>query len=166
MDKLLPLLLSFPVHPPPIQPLSDEQYDESIKLQVKNIKKLSGKTLLQETSGGEDILNVGSHHSNFVLLTNFLQIINPALNSIPYAFALLARVNEVQSALKSVQNNTPPVDLLPLWEKIVLFLENFDPRQVRYLGAETLEIITIVAALARHLGQVLANPIQTHDIGY
>lgn len=59
MDKLLPLLLSFPVHPPPIQPLSDEQYDEGIKSQVKNIKKLPGKSLLQATSGGEDILNVG-----------------------------------------------------------------------------------------------------------
>lgn len=166
MDKLFPLLLSFPVHPPPIQPLSDEQYDESIKPYVKDIRRLSGKTFLQATSGGEDILNVGSHHSNPLLLTNFLQIFNPALNSIPYAFALLARVNEAQSALKSAQNNTPPVDLLPLWEKIVLFLENFDPRQVRYLGAETLEIITIAAGLARHLGQVLANPIQTHDIGY
>ncbi|KFY86722.1 hypothetical protein V500_07449 [Pseudogymnoascus sp. VKM F-4518 (FW-2643)] len=137
MDKLFPLLLSFPVHPPPIQPLSDEQYDEGIKPYVKDIRRLSGKTFLQATSGGEDILN----------------IFNPALNSIPYAFALLARVNEAQSALKSAQNNTPPVDLLPLWEKIVLFLENFDPRQVRYLGAETLEIITIAAGLARHLGQ-------------
>ncbi|KFY09060.1 hypothetical protein V492_05656 [Pseudogymnoascus sp. VKM F-4246] len=137
MDKLLPLLLSFPSHPPPIQPLSDEQYDEGIKAQVKNIRKLPGKTLLQATSGGEDILN----------------IINPALNSIPYAFALLARVNDVQNAPKSAQNNTPPAELLPLWEKIVLFLENFDSKQVRYIGPETLEIITIVAALARHLGQ-------------
>lgn len=93
-------------------------------------------------------------------MTKFLQIINPALNSIPYAFALLARVNEVQNALKSAQNNNPPTDLLPLWEKIVLFLENFDSRQVRYIGAETLEIITIVAALARHLGQVLAHPFK------
>ncbi|KFX99021.1 hypothetical protein V490_01991 [Pseudogymnoascus sp. VKM F-3557] len=137
MDKLLPLLLSFPVHPPPIQPLSDEQYDEGIKSQVKNLRKLPGKTLLQATSGGEDVLN----------------IINPALNSIPYAFALLARTTEVQNNLKSAQNNTPPVDLMPLWEKIVHFLENFDSRQVRYIGPETLEIITIVAGLARHLGQ-------------
>lgn len=91
-------------------------------------------------------------------MTKFLQIINPALNSIPYAFALLARINDVQNLQKSAQNNTPPVDLMPLWEKIVHFLENFDPRQVRYIGSETLEIITVVAALARHLGQVFANP--------
>jgi hypothetical protein len=58
MDKLLPSLLSFPVHPPPIQPLSDEHYDEIIKSQVKYIKKLPAKTLLQKTSGGEDILDV------------------------------------------------------------------------------------------------------------
>jgi hypothetical protein len=102
---------------------------------------------------------LGSHRSNSLLLTNFVQIINPALNSLPYAFALLARVNEVQSAPKSAQNNTPPEELLPLWEKIVHFLENFDSRQVRYIGSETLEIITVVAALARHLGQVCANPI-------
>lgn len=62
MDKLLPVLLSFPVHPPPIQPLSEEQYDEGIKSHAKNVKKLAGKVLLQATSGGEDILNVGSHH--------------------------------------------------------------------------------------------------------
>jgi hypothetical protein len=101
-----------------------------------------------------------SHRSNSLLLTDFVQIINPALNSIPYAFALLARVNEVQSAPKSAQNNTPPEELLPLWEKIVHFLENFDSRQARYIGSETLEIITVVAALARHLGQVCANPIK------
>jgi COP9 signalosome complex subunit 3 len=162
MDKLLPLLLSFPVHPPPIQPLSDEQYDEGIKSQVKNLRKLPGNTLLQATSGGEDILNVGSPHFNSVLLANFVQIINPALNSIPYAFALLARTTEVQNTLKSAQNNTPPVDLMPLWEKIVHFLENFDSRQVRYIGPETLEIITIVAGLARHLGQVFCQPNQPH----
>ncbi|OBT69275.1 hypothetical protein VE03_01900 [Pseudogymnoascus sp. 23342-1-I1] len=137
MDKLLPLLLSFPFHPPPIQPLSDKQYDEAIKPYVKDVKRLAGKALLQTTSGGEDILN----------------IINPALNSIPYAFALLARINDVQNLQKLAQNNTPPVDLMPLWEKIVHFLENFDSRQARYIGSETLEIITVVAALARHLGQ-------------
>ncbi|OBT80961.1 hypothetical protein VF21_00235 [Pseudogymnoascus sp. 05NY08] len=137
MDKLLPSLLSFPAHPPPIQPVSDEHYDEIIKSQVKYIKKLPAKSLLQTTSGGEGVLD----------------IINPALNPIPYAFALLARVDEVQSAPKSAQNNTPPEKLLPLWEKIVQFLENFDSRQVRYIGSEILEIITVVAALARHLGQ-------------
>lgn len=166
MDKLLPLLLSFPAHPPPIQPPTDEQYDEGIKALVKNIKKLPAKTLLQATSGGEDILNVGFPYSSSMLLTNLLQIINPALNSIPYAFALLARVNEVQSAPKSAQNNTPPADLMPLWEKIVLFLENFDSRQARYIGSEVSEIITIVGALARHLGQVITNPIKNGNIDY
>jgi COP9 signalosome complex subunit 3 len=58
MDDLLPVLLSFPPHPPPIYAISDQQYDENIKSLVENLRKLSVKQLLQPTSSGENILNV------------------------------------------------------------------------------------------------------------
>jgi COP9 signalosome complex subunit 3 len=60
MEDLLATLLSFPAHPPPPQPLSDKQYDESIRLQVDNIRKISHKRLLESTTDGESILDVGS----------------------------------------------------------------------------------------------------------
>lgn len=60
MDNALSKLLSFPPHPPPPNPLSDHQYDEGIKEQIKAIKSLPIETLLQKTSGGEHALDVGT----------------------------------------------------------------------------------------------------------
>jgi hypothetical protein len=57
MDDLLQLLSSFPPYPPPT-PISDQQYDEGIRLQIENLKKVPVKNLLQTTSSGEHILNV------------------------------------------------------------------------------------------------------------
>lgn len=58
MDDILSKLLSFPPHPPPITPLSDQQYDEGIREQIEAVKRISDAKLLQETSGGEHVLDV------------------------------------------------------------------------------------------------------------
>ncbi len=58
MDDLLPKLLSFPPHPPPQVPLSDQQYDEGIKEQIEVVKRIPDSKLMQQTSGGEHILDV------------------------------------------------------------------------------------------------------------
>jgi hypothetical protein len=58
MDDLLPKLLAFPPHPPPQNPLSDSSYDDGIKAQISVVRKISEKSLLQQTSGGESPLNV------------------------------------------------------------------------------------------------------------
>ena len=58
MDELLPKLLSFPPHPPPQHPLSDHAYDEGIKGQIQTLKGISESKLLQDTSGGENPLDV------------------------------------------------------------------------------------------------------------
>jgi len=58
MDDLLPKLLSFPPHPPPKVPLSDASYDEGIKAQIATVGKISEGKLLQQTSGGENALDV------------------------------------------------------------------------------------------------------------
>lgn len=74
MDDLLQRCLSFPPHPPPAHPLSDEKYDEAIRIQVDALKKVNGDKLLLQTTGGE----------------NALDVINPALNTVPYAYLLTA----------------------------------------------------------------------------
>jgi hypothetical protein len=58
MDDLLPVLLSFPPHPPHLHPASDQQYDEGIKSQIDGVKKVPPRHFLQVTSSGEHILNV------------------------------------------------------------------------------------------------------------
>ena len=63
MDNLLPDLLSFPLHPPPQHPLSDHAYDEAIRAQILFVKKQSEGKLLQQTSGGENILDVSDLHT-------------------------------------------------------------------------------------------------------
>jgi hypothetical protein len=58
MDNLLPKLLSFPQHPSPTTPLTDTQYDEGIRAQIKAVKDISENKLLQYTSSGENVLDV------------------------------------------------------------------------------------------------------------
>jgi COP9 signalosome complex subunit 3 len=58
MNNLLPVLLSFPPHPLSLNPISDQQFDEGIKTQIENVRKIPSRTLLQDTSSGENILNV------------------------------------------------------------------------------------------------------------
>jgi hypothetical protein len=60
MDDLLPVLLSFPQHPPLPHPASDQQYDEGIKSQIDGVKKVPPRHFLQVTSSGEHILNVSN----------------------------------------------------------------------------------------------------------
>jgi COP9 signalosome complex subunit 3 len=58
MDDLLPQLLAFPPHPALQTPLSDSSYEEGMKAQISAVKRISEKSLLQQTSGGESPLNV------------------------------------------------------------------------------------------------------------
>jgi hypothetical protein len=83
-----------------------------------------------------------------------LQIINPALNTIPYALALLAHLKEVQGISNSVGYASQSTHLASLWRKTVDFLDSFDPKQIRYIGPEAREIVIYLAAFARSLGEV------------
>ncbi|KAF4625807.1 hypothetical protein G7Y89_g12357 [Cudoniella acicularis] len=130
MDDLLPKLLSFPPHPPPPNGISDLQYDEGIKTQISTIKNIPDSKLLQQTSGGENVLD----------------IINPALNTVPYAAVLIAHIKAMHTGNKSI-------DLDTIWEKILGFLGNFDPRQIRYLGSELSHIIDSTVSISRRHNQ-------------
>ncbi|KAH8821108.1 hypothetical protein F5884DRAFT_766646 [Xylogone sp. PMI_703] len=121
MDALLPKLLSFPPHPPPAQPLSDHSYDKEITALIDVVKGIPDKRLLLQTSGGE----------------NPLDVINPALNTVPYIYILNAHISSREG------------DPAKLWVQATNFLETFDPRQIRYLGEEFTKIIDAVAYFAR-----------------
>ncbi|KHJ35564.1 putative cop9 signalosome complex subunit 3 [Erysiphe necator] len=130
MDNALSKLLSFPPHPPPPNPLTDHQYDEKIKEQIEAIKGLPTQTLLQTTSGGEHALDV----------------INPAINTIPYSFVLLANISTYSDASERVH-------MKKIWEKIKGYLYLFDPRQVRYIGSEFNVIIETALNYAQEINQ-------------
>ncbi|KZM25342.1 hypothetical protein ST47_g3537 [Ascochyta rabiei] len=76
-------------------------------------------------------------------------ILNPAVHSIAYAFALRHRI------AAAVDKKSPPDSVQPggaLWNKAVLFLETFDPVQMRYAGHEWKRVVDYVEPLARNAG--------------
>jgi COP9 signalosome complex subunit 3 len=75
-------------------------------------------------------------------------VINPSLNTVPYTFALLANISAFQNQTVSA------LDGEILWQKIIMLLEHFDTRQVRYVGSEFSQIVTAAANLARRAQQV------------
>ena len=58
MDDLLRHLLAFPPHPPPIQPLADEEYEDRVLKLIYTLKTTPAKVLASGTSGGGDLLDV------------------------------------------------------------------------------------------------------------
>ncbi|CAG8982397.1 hypothetical protein HYALB_00007519 [Hymenoscyphus albidus] len=132
MDEILPKLLAFPPHPSPLTPLSDAAYEEGIKSQIATVKSLSEAKLIQKTSSDE----------------NALDIINPSLNAVSFAFVLLANINTI------MKGNDKQMDIETLWNHITTFLSNFDGRQIRYLGHELSNIIDAAVAIARRHNQI------------
>lgn len=90
------------------------------------MKKMSAEKLLQKTSSGDELIN----------------IINPALNTVPYAYILLA-LYETRTQMTEASEEF-------LWQKFSNFLTKFDARQVRYIGNEWLKIIDAVVSMAKY----------------
>lgn len=93
----------------------------------------------------------------YPLLT--VQILNPAVNSIAYAFALRHRIATI------VEKRNVPDTLKPggsLWNKLVLFLETFDPVQLRYVGQEWRKLVEYTEQIARAAGSVRVNSYILH----
>jgi len=75
------------------------------------------------------------------------KVINPALNTVPYVYILLAHMN-------AVNKNSKFMDLEVLYDKMTNFLVSFDGRQIRYLGKELAQVIEWVAGIGRNNRQV------------
>jgi COP9 signalosome complex subunit 3 len=79
-------------------------------------------------------------------------VLNPSLNTVPYLFALIANISAFQNRV------TAALDGDALWQKIIFFLEQFDPIQIRYVGHEFRQTIARTVNLARHAQQVCLTP--------
>lgn len=58
MDELIPQLLSFPPVPTPVEPLSDFQYDQSIRALSQLLASTPSGKLVSGLSTGEDVFDV------------------------------------------------------------------------------------------------------------
>ena len=58
MESILPQLLAFPPHPPPVVPLTEGEYDKSMKSLVRLLNGISGSKLKSGISTGDDLLDV------------------------------------------------------------------------------------------------------------
>ncbi|MCJ1321225.1 hypothetical protein MMC15_006569 [Xylographa vitiligo] len=127
METLLPQLLSFPPHP---QELSDHEYDRLIKALAQLLQETSASKLAKGVVGGGDLLD----------------ILDPAINTLPYLFTLLAHLggthDEKQSGNGLLKVFHPGGQL---WEKMLEFVERFDPVQIRYAGHEWRRLLEKIA---------------------
>lgn len=167
MDNILPQLLSFPPHPPPITPLSDAEYDKQIRGVIQLLNETPAKKLTTGVSGGGDLLDVSHYDKKLtswlcvVKLLIPIQILNPSVNTLPYLYVLLAHVHGSSSG--KVALGSANKALLPggrLWEPILTFLDNFDPIQIRYCGQELRNLLGAIEKAARQ-AQLPAIAIQT-----
>lgn len=60
MDANLAALLSFPPHPPPQHPLSDQQYNDGMRAVMSTLKKINLKSFSQPLSSGQHILEAST----------------------------------------------------------------------------------------------------------
>ncbi|MCJ1389811.1 hypothetical protein MMC18_002668 [Xylographa bjoerkii] len=163
MDDLLPQLLSFPPHPPPLQKLSDYEYHRQIKALAHLLHDTSASKLVKGVAGGGDLLDVRA--SIFISMQSLLiraQILDPAINTLPYLYTLLAHIGGTQEEKQS--GNSLLKVFSPggqLWQKMLDFVQRFDPVQVRYAGHEWRRLLEKVARVGDLSNKPMAMPKTT-----
>ncbi|KAJ4366578.1 hypothetical protein N0V95_000245 [Ascochyta clinopodiicola] len=128
---LTTILLQF--QPEAAELKSRQKYDQAARQFVTQLNGTSASQWLKGADTPQDVL----------------EILNPAVNSIAYAYALRHRI------AAAVDKRPTPDSVLPggaLWNKTVLFLETFDPVQIRYAGHEWKRVVDYVEPLARNAG--------------
>ncbi|KAL8867735.1 MAG: hypothetical protein Q9174_005469 [Haloplaca sp. 1 TL-2023] len=141
MSALLPQLLSFPPQPSPVLPIPDGTYDLELKRLVKLLDNVPASTFTGGVPNGGDLLD----------------ILNPAINTLPYLFALLAHI-------ESPKGKSPHITIgHPLWTKALGFMDSFDPIQIRYVGFEFRRLLALIQDIALASNQAIAavRPIRT-----
>lgn len=88
-------------------------------------------------------------------LTCIPQILNPAVNTIPYLYVLVhqfsVKVDQATIALNVTEECRPTG---ALWLKLINFLNVFDPIQIRYAGAEWRKAVEYVDKIVRLMDTV------------
>ncbi|KAI4134601.1 MAG: hypothetical protein LQ341_006003 [Variospora aurantia] len=143
MEYLLPQLLSFPPHPPPPLPLSDQVYDKEIKTLRLVLNEIPANALTGGVPNGGDLLD----------------ILDPSINTLPYLYVLLAHIHAGRQKVMIGGS---------LWLKTLNFLERFDSIQVRYVGVEFRRVILFMrdTALASNTASTFraAKPVIDKDL--
>lgn len=98
---------------------------------------------------------------NSMAKTKNSQILDPSINSLPYLFALLAHIKNVSGKNRkgSPSENFSPGQ--PLWTKMRLFIDTFDPLQIRYTGNEMRWLLESVVTNAVKAQDVRGSPFRS-----
>jgi COP9 signalosome complex subunit 3 len=76
-------------------------------------------------------------------------VLDPATNAIAYAYTLRHRIEAAtKKSLEQLRLGGS------LWNKLVTFLESFDPVQMRYAGEQWRKLVDYVELIARNEGAV------------
>ncbi|KAH4203988.1 hypothetical protein HBH96_000730 [Parastagonospora nodorum] len=128
---LVNLLLQFQPDAPEVKQRRD--YDQAARNFVSQLSNISSSHWQKGADTPQDVLTV----------------LNPSVNSIAYAFALRQRISA------TIDKKNIPDSLKPggaLWNKLVLWLETFDPVQMRYAGLEWRKLVEVTEQIARAMG--------------
>ncbi|KAF1848546.1 uncharacterized protein K460DRAFT_334779 [Cucurbitaria berberidis CBS 394.84] len=129
--ELTSILLQFQPESPEVKQKRD--YDQAARSFVAQLANISAGHWLKAADTPQDVL----------------EVLNPAVNSIAYAFALRHRITAVVEK-RSVLDTLKPGGAL--WNKLVLFLETSDPVQLRYIGQEWRRLVEFTEQIARATG--------------
>ncbi|KAF2088670.1 hypothetical protein K490DRAFT_39645 [Saccharata proteae CBS 121410] len=133
MAELAATLFSFPPDESNLEQLSPKQYDDQIHNYLGALAKLPKNWAKSTTSGSDDLL----------------EILNPAVNSIPYLHVLLARIHGLTDRAKSIPDTIRPEG--KLWNHMIQFINVCDPIQIRYVGGPYRELIEVLDGIVRAL---------------
>ncbi|KAL9108575.1 MAG: hypothetical protein Q9227_006661 [Pyrenula ochraceoflavens] len=113
--------------------IADADYDKQLKHTANYLSQLSQDKLVAGTSGGDD----------------FLTLLDPTVQTIPYLFVLTAHIQHSSKKAKSTASKSNTLDPDgPLWAQILVFLREFDPLQIKYVSAEFRELLEIITKTA------------------
>ena len=131
MADLLPALLAFP----PEKQVSTKEYDKQATEFVKGLTKIAETTWTKGISK-----------------QNILDLLNPAVNSLPYLFALIAQWH---AAGKDRARNEDA------YNRSIVFFSSFDPIQIRYAGEHWRNLMDFAFDLYPRLGVRDFSPLWT-----
>ncbi|KAH7065149.1 hypothetical protein B0J12DRAFT_639256 [Macrophomina phaseolina] len=127
-------IFNFPPDQAAVEHLSPIEYDQSIRQYIAQLSRISKAVWAVGQLGDQ----------------NLLEILDPAVNTIPYLFVL---VHQFQTKVESANTAANvPEECRPggeLWLKLINFLSVFDPVQIRYVGIEWRKAVEYVDRVVR-----------------